>query len=65
VNYRGAKKSLAQPTSLSIFSVQGTSGSPTVPDPEIRVGNQDVRSPGRLVSSGLKVPGETFPSYSG
>ena len=28
------------------------------PDPENRVGDQDVGSPGRLVSSGLQVPGE-------
>jgi len=37
-----------------IFSVQGTGGSPTGPDPENRVGDQDIRSPGRPVSSGLK-----------
>jgi hypothetical protein len=64
--YRGADKSLARPTSLSIFfSVQGTGGSPTGPDPENRVGDEDIESPGRPVSSGLKVPGETFPSWSG
>jgi hypothetical protein len=64
--YRGADKSLARPTSLSIvFSVQGTSGSPTGPDPENRVGDQDVGSPGRPVASGLQVPGEPFPSWSG
>jgi len=40
------------------FSVQGTGGSPTGPDPEIRVGDQDIGSPGRPVSSGLQVPGE-------
>jgi len=40
------------------FSVQGTGGSPTAPDPENRVGDQDTRSPGRPVSSGLQVPGE-------
>ena len=40
------------------FSVQGTGGSPTVPDPENRVGDQDIGSPGRPVSSGLQVPGE-------
>ena len=28
------------------------------PDPENRVGDQDVGSPGRTVSSGLQVPGE-------
>jgi len=44
---------------LSIFfSVQGTGGSPTGPDPENRVGDQDTGSPGRPVSSGLQVPGE-------
>jgi len=40
------------------FSVQGTGGSPTGPDPENRVGDQDTGSPGRPVSSGLQVPGE-------
>jgi len=40
------------------FSVQGTGGSPTGPDPEYRVGDQDIESPGRPVSSGLQVPGE-------
>ena len=40
------------------FSVQRTGGSPTGPDPEIRVGDQDIGSPGRPVSSGLQVPGE-------
>jgi len=28
------------------------------PDPENRVGGQDIRSPDRPVSSGLQVPGE-------
>ena len=42
------------------FSVQGTGGSPTWPDPENRVGDQDNGSPGRPVSSGLQVPGEHF-----
>jgi len=32
--------------------------SPTGPDPENRVGDQDIGSPGRPVSSGLQVPGE-------
>jgi hypothetical protein len=65
-NYRGADKSLARPTSLSIFfSVQGTGGSPTGPDPENRAGDQDNGSPGRPVSSGLQVPGESFSSWSG
>ena len=39
-------------------SVQGTGGSPTGPDPQNRLGDQDTGSPGRLVSSGLQVPGE-------
>ena len=39
------------------FSVQETSGSPTEPDPENRVGDQDTGSPGRPGSSGLQVPG--------
>jgi len=41
-----------------VFSVQGTSGSPTGPDPENRMGDQDTGIPGRPVSSGLQVPGE-------
>ena len=41
-----------------IFSVQGTGGSPTEPDPENRVGDQGTGSPGKPVSSGLQVPGE-------
>ena len=41
-----------------VFSVQGTGGSPMGPDPENRVGDQDIGSPGRPVSSGLQVPGE-------
>ena len=40
------------------FSVQGTGGSPTGPDPENRVGGQDTGSPSGPVSSGLQVPGE-------
>ena len=40
------------------FSVQETGGSPMGPDPENRVGNQDIGNPGRPVSSGLQVPGE-------
>jgi len=43
------------------FSFQGTGGSPTEPDPENRVGDQDNGSSGRPVSSGLQVPGE--PGY--
>ena len=31
-------------------------GSPTGPDPENRVGDQDTGGPGRPVSSGLQVP---------
>jgi hypothetical protein len=59
-------KSLLRPTSLSIvFSVQGTGDSPTGPDPENRVGDQEIRSIGRPVSSGLQVPGEPFASWSG
>jgi len=40
-----------------VFSVQGTGGSLTGPVPENRVGDQDIGSPGRPVSSGLQVPG--------
>ena len=43
---------------LIFFSVQGTGGSATGPDPENRVGDQDIGSPGRPVSCGLQVPGE-------
>jgi hypothetical protein len=65
-SYRGTDKSLARPTSLSIvFAVQVTGGSPTGPDPENRVGDQDIGSPVRPVSSGLQVPGEPFPTWSG
>ena len=39
------------------FLVQGTGGSPTGPDPENRVGDQDNGSPGRPGPSGLQVPG--------
>ena len=41
------------------FQSQRTGGRPTGPDPENRVGGQDVGRPGRPVSSGLQVPGET------
>ena len=41
-----------------VFSIQGTGGSPTGPDSENRVGDQDTGSPGRPVSSGLQVPSE-------
>ena len=43
------------------FSVQGTGGSLTGPDPENRVGDQDTGSRGRPVSSGLQVSGESGP----
>jgi len=43
---------------FNFFSVQGTGSSPTGPDLENRVGDQDNGSPGRPVSSGLQVPGE-------
>ena len=43
------------------FSVQGTGGRPTGPDPENRVGDQEIGNPGRPVSSGLLVSGE--PGY--
>ena len=43
---------------FNCFLVQGTGGSPTGPDPENRVDDQDIGSPGRPVSSGLQVPGE-------
>jgi hypothetical protein len=65
-NYQGAEKSLARPTSLSIvFSVRGTDGSLTGSDPDNRVGDQEIGSLGRPVSSGLQVSGEPFPSWSG
>jgi len=41
-----------------VFSIQGTGGSPTGPDPENRVDDRDIGSPGRPLSSGLQVPGE-------
>ena len=40
------------------ISVQRIGVSPTGPDPENRVGDQVIGSPGRPVSSGLQVPGE-------
>ena len=43
------------------FSVQGTGGSPTGKEPENRVGDQDIGSPGRPVYSGLQLPGEPGP----
>jgi len=38
------------------FSIQGAGASPTGPDLENRVGDQDIGSPGRSISSGLQVP---------
>jgi hypothetical protein len=59
--YSGADKSLALRASLSIvFSVHGTGGIPTGPDPENRVGDQDIGSPGGLISSELQVPVSHF-----
>jgi len=46
------------------FLVQGTDGSPTGPDPENRVGDQYIERPGRPVSSGLQVPGESGHCYA-
>ena len=43
---------------FNCFSVQGTDGSPTGPDPENRVSDQDIGSPDRPVSSRLQVPVE-------
>jgi hypothetical protein len=63
---RRTDKSLARHIFLSVvFLVQGTDGSPTGPDPENRVDDQDIGSPGRPVSSGLQVPEEPFLSWSG
>jgi len=45
-----------RPFNCFFFSVQRTDGSPTGPDPENRVGDQDIGSPGRPVSSGLQCP---------
>ena len=44
-----------------VFSVQGAGGSLTGPDPENRMGNQDIGRPGRPLSSGLQVSGEPGP----
>ena len=44
---------------FNCFSVQGTGVSPTGPDPENIVGDQDTGGPGRPVSSGLQVLGES------
>ena len=43
---------------FQFFLVQGTVCSPTGPDPEYKVGEQDTGSPGGPVSSVLQVPGE-------
>ena len=43
---------------FNCFSVQGTGDSRMGPDLENRVGDEDIGSPGRPVSSGLQVPGE-------
>jgi len=43
----------------SLFSDPGTGRSPSGSDPEHRVGDQDICSPGTTVSSGLHMPGET------
>jgi len=47
-----------------VFSVQGTGGSPSGPDPENRVGDQDMGSPSTPVSSELQVPGEPGHSHA-
>jgi len=47
-----------RPFSCFIFSVQGKDGSPTGPDSENGVGDQEIGSLGRPVSSGLQVPVE-------
>jgi len=41
---------------FNCFSVQGTGGSPTGPDPVNRIDDQEFGSPGMPVSSGLQVP---------
>ena len=43
---------------FQFFLVQGTGGSPTGPNPENRVGDQETGRPGRPVSFGLQVHGE-------
>jgi len=43
---------------FNCFFSPGTGGIPTGSDPENRVGDQDVGSPGRPVSPRLQVPGE-------
>ena len=46
---------------FQLFSVQGTGSSPTGSDTENGVGDQDIGSPDRPVSSGLPVPGKPGP----
>ena len=41
---------------FNCFSVHGTGGSPTGPDPENSVGDQDTRSTGKPVFVGWKFP---------
>jgi hypothetical protein len=55
--YRGADKPLARPTSLSIgSSIQGTSGSPMGPDPENRLGDQEIGAQVGQFLLGCKCP---------
>ena len=44
---------------FNCFSLQERVGNPTGPDPENRVGDQDIGSPGRPVSSALEASGES------
>ena len=44
---------------FNCFSVKGTGGSPTEPDLEYRVGDQDIGNPDKPVSSGLQVSGDS------
>ena len=44
---------------FNYFFSPGTVGSPTGPDLENRVGDQDIGSPGRPVCTGLQMPGKT------
>ena len=48
---------------LFFYSVQWTGCSPTGSDPESRVGDRDIASPGTPVSSGLQVVGKRFPFH--
>jgi hypothetical protein len=41
---------------LIVFSVQGTGGSPTAPDPENRVGDQDIEAQAGQFILGCKCP---------